>query len=110
MRRYTSQRSVGPDGVVIGDVLSQDPALVALVEDEDVVETLAADRANEALHDGVGLRSAVRRADRLNAVPWSRPLNAPPNHAPRSRIWKRGCVCEHRACTGPASHMALVQL
>jgi hypothetical protein len=46
--------------MVIREVSSQDSAEVPLVEDDDVIQTLASDGADEALRKGV-LPWAVRR-------------------------------------------------
>ena len=51
---------VGPLVVVVPEVLAEDALEVALVSDQEPVEALGADRANEAL--GVGVRDG--RADR----------------------------------------------
>jgi hypothetical protein len=42
-----------PRTVVVAGVLANDPSEVVLVQDEDVIETLAAKRSQEALADGV---------------------------------------------------------
>ena len=44
---------VGPGSVVVVEVGRQDAAQMASVENDDVIETLAADRADEALDIGV---------------------------------------------------------
>jgi hypothetical protein len=43
--------------IVIGHVGAQEPAEVAFVEDGDVIEALTADRANDALHEGIFARA-----------------------------------------------------
>jgi len=44
---------VGSGVVVVREVASQDVTQVALAQDEDMVETLAPDRADEPLREGV---------------------------------------------------------
>ncbi len=41
--------------IEIVDILGQDPAQVALIEDEHVIQSLASDRFHPALGDRVGL-------------------------------------------------------
>jgi hypothetical protein len=53
--------------VVIAEVASQDVAQVALAEDDNVVETVAPDRADKAFGEGI-LPGAVRRR-RTSSMP-----------------------------------------
>ena len=46
-----------------GDILTQDPAQLALIEDEHVVQTLGSGRSHPALCDRVGPGGSERRAD-----------------------------------------------
>ena len=57
--------------IVVESVLGQDRAQVALVEDDQMVEALAAQRADQALGDRVRLGRVHRREDRLDADPGS---------------------------------------
>jgi hypothetical protein len=50
--------------VVIPKIRGQHTAQVTLIEDDDVIETFAADRADDALHIG-GLPRRSRRSDDL---------------------------------------------
>jgi len=61
VRRILAEGEMG-SGAMVHEVASQDVAQVALAQDEDVVETLAPDRADDALRDGVlvGPGAAVR--------------------------------------------------
>jgi len=52
--------------VVVGDVLAEEPTKMPLVEDNDVVEELAAHAADPALGDGVLPRAAVGGPRRLD--------------------------------------------
>jgi hypothetical protein len=47
------QREMGPASVVITKVRRQHTAQVTLIEDDDVIETFAADRADDALDVGI---------------------------------------------------------
>lgn len=51
--RIAVERHVGPVVVVEPDVVASEPEQVPLVEDDDVVEQLAADRSDEALGEAV---------------------------------------------------------
>jgi hypothetical protein len=59
---------VRPAGVEIGYVLRQHAPEVPLAEDEQVIDALASDAAEEALADGVCPRRADGRADHLEAA------------------------------------------
>ena len=56
-----------PRRVVVGDVLEQDPAEVALAQWDDVVGAVAAQRPDQALCDPVRLRRPNRRQHGLDA-------------------------------------------
>ena len=62
IRRVEDQRPVRPAAVVMLHVLAEHPAEVRLVEDDQVVEALAANRANHPLSDAFafGARTGVR--------------------------------------------------
>jgi hypothetical protein len=53
-----AERAVWALGVVVVEIGSEDSLEVSAVEDEEPVEALGADGADEALGDGVGLRCA----------------------------------------------------
>jgi hypothetical protein len=53
-----AESAVRPVTVVVEFVLAKYGCSVALIDDQDVVEELAADGADEAFGDGVGLRPA----------------------------------------------------
>jgi hypothetical protein len=50
--------------VVAGEIADQGAAQVSYVQDENVIQILAQDRADQALHEGV-LPRAVRRREHL---------------------------------------------
>ena len=54
---------MGSSVVVVREVASQDAAQVTLAQDEDVVETLAPDRPDETLREGILPRAAGSRED-----------------------------------------------
>ena len=68
------EREMGARLMVIGEVAGQDAAQVSFAEDEDVIQTLAPDRTDEALGERI-LPRAVRRRENfldphaLHAVP-----------------------------------------
>jgi hypothetical protein len=55
-------------GVVVLDIGAEDSREVSAVEDEQPVEALGADGADEALGDGVGLRCADWRAQNPDSL------------------------------------------
>ena len=57
---------MGAVAVVVVNVDAEDTLELAAVDDQDPVETLAADRADEALGVGVHLRRPDRRLDDLD--------------------------------------------
>jgi len=54
------EREVGSGVVIVREVTNQDAAQVPLAQDEDVVETLAPDRTDEPLREGILPRAAGR--------------------------------------------------
>ena len=59
--RILVERKVGSCAVTIREVAGQDAAQVALVQDEDMAQTFAPDRADEAFHEGILPRAVGRR-------------------------------------------------
>jgi hypothetical protein len=57
---------VGPGVVVIDEVVRQDVAQMALAQDENVVKTLTADRADKAFRERILPRAVRRREDLLD--------------------------------------------
>ena len=57
--------------VVVLDVLTKHPPQMPFVDRDDMVETLAPERADDALGDGVDIRRPHRRQDRLDSDPSS---------------------------------------
>ena len=58
--RILVEREVSPRPVVVREVASQGTAQVSFAKDEDVIQTLAPDRADKPLREGI-LPWAVRR-------------------------------------------------
>src|SRR3989454_10136034 len=61
------QGLMGTDGVVVGEVRAQQAAEMALIEDDDVVQALPADRADEPLREGILPGGAGGDADLADA-------------------------------------------
>ena len=57
--------------VVVLDVLTKHPPEMLFVDRDDMVETLAPERADDALGDGVGIRRVHRSQNRLDPDPSS---------------------------------------
>ena len=66
VRSILVEGEVGSGAVVVHEVASEDATQVALAQDEDVVETLAPDRADEAFGEGILPRAAGGREDLLD--------------------------------------------
>lgn len=65
--RLETERPVGPLGVVEADELGEDRPQVLLVDDDEVVQALAAQTADRAFGDGIRARRPHRREHRLDA-------------------------------------------
>src|SRR6267378_1312525 len=70
------EREVSARPVIVGEVAGQDAAQVSFAEDEDVIQTLAPDRADEPLRIGILPRALRRRQDFTDA----HALQALPEH------------------------------
>ena len=57
------ERKVSSRPVIVRDVAGQDAAQVRFTKDEDMIQTLAPDRADEPLREGVLPRTVRRRQD-----------------------------------------------
>ena len=57
-----------PGVIVVVHVLSEHPAKMALVQDQEMIETLPADTAEEALTDGSGSGSMTRSPEHLDSA------------------------------------------
>jgi hypothetical protein len=66
VRRILGEGEVGPSAVVVLEVSGEDASQVALAQDEDMVETLSPDRADEAFREGILPRASGSREDFLN--------------------------------------------
>ena len=64
VRSILAKRKMGARPVIVSEVAGQDAAEVSLVENEHVIQALAADRADESLHERV-LPRALRRGENL---------------------------------------------
>ena len=53
--------------VVVADELLEDASEGLLVPDQHMIQTLPAQRSDDTLGDGIGLRSPIRRAQGLDA-------------------------------------------
>src|SRR6266540_6506878 len=67
LRRLQSERPMRPLLVVVLHELRQHGAKMLLVQDDDVVEALSAQRPDNSLRDGVGLWRVDRRGECVDA-------------------------------------------
>jgi hypothetical protein len=67
VRRIFAEREMRARLMVIGEVVGQDAAQMSFAEDQNVIQTLAADRADEALRERVLPRTLRRRKDFVDA-------------------------------------------
>jgi hypothetical protein len=66
VRRILGEGEVGPGAVVVLEVSGEDVSPVALAQDEDMVETLSANRADQAFREGILPRASGSREDFLD--------------------------------------------
>src|SRR5947209_6476968 len=83
--RILVEREMRASPVIVGEVAGQDAAQVAFAENQNVIQTLAADRADEPLREGFchGLCRAVRTSS--IPMPFTRCRNCSPKTWSRSR-------------------------
>src|SRR5260370_29664955 len=74
--RILVEREVSTRPVVVREVASQGAAQLSFAKDEDVIQTLTPDRADEPLREGVLPRAVGRREDFTDA----HALHALPEH------------------------------
>jgi len=65
VRRILVEREMGARPVIVGEVAGQDAAQVAFAENQNVIQTLASDRADEPLGERI-LPGAKRRRQGLH--------------------------------------------
>ncbi len=68
-RSFEIQGAVRPSCVVVGHVLAQHTAKVALVENDEVIEALSAEGADDPFGDGVRFGSSDRSENGFDAQP-----------------------------------------
>jgi hypothetical protein len=103
--RILVEREVSTRPVVVREVASQGAAQMSFAKDEDVIQTLAPDRADQPLREGVLPWAVRRRQDFTDA----HALHALPEHVPVDRVaiaeevGRRGVVREgvHDLLSGP---------
>jgi len=83
--------------VVVFKVCRQHTAQVALIDDDDVIEAFAADRADDASDIGVLPRRSWRGNDLLDGHRLDTVAEGRPYEASRSRSRKRGAVSQGKA-------------
>src|SRR5437899_4957117 len=66
VRRILVEREMRASPVVVGEVAGQDAAQMAFAENQNVVQTLAPDRADQPLREGILPRAVRRREDFLD--------------------------------------------
>ena len=69
------EREMGSGPVIVREVAGQKAAQVAFAQDEDMIQTLAPDRADEPLREGVLPRALRRREDFTNTQAFTRCRN-----------------------------------
>ena len=111
-RRILAQREVRARPLVVRDVGPKDSTKMSLIEDDDVVQALAADRADHALDVGILPRRARCRADGRETEGLDRSIErciegrvAVVEEEPRVRVVGKGLVVVGSMRTlGDASH------
>ena len=78
VRRILVEREMRARPVIVGAVSRQGAAQVPFAEDEDVIQTLASDRADEPLREGILPRAVRRGEDFTDAMPFTRCRNTWP--------------------------------
>ena len=73
LRTVVRERLMGTHGVVVGEVGTQEPAQMGLIENEEVVQALAADGADHSFRKGV----LPGRSGRGDHLPDSHGVEAP---------------------------------
>ena len=63
------QRSMGSPGMVVAEVVREDPPEMTLVDHDDVIKALAADGPDEPLYEGILPRASRRCNDLLESHP-----------------------------------------
>jgi hypothetical protein len=76
------EREMGARPMVVDQIASQDAAKVSLVQDEDVIQALAPDRADEPLHERLLPRTLRCRENLLDP----HALHAAPKYLPVNTI------------------------
>src|SRR5437870_12262503 len=66
VRRVLVEREMRASLVIVGEVAGQDAAQVAFAENQNVIQTLTPDRADEPLREGILPRAVRRREDFLD--------------------------------------------
>ena len=74
--RILVEREVSSCAVIVREVAGQDAAQMAFAQDEDMIQTLAPDRADEPLREGILPRAVGRRQDFRIRMPFTRCRNA----------------------------------
>src|ERR1700675_3356188 len=89
------QRSMGPRHTIIGGISAKDPGQVGCAKRDHVVETFAADRADESLN--VSILPGRSGCDRMvpNAIARIRCKKTGPYEVSRSRMRYRGASDRH---------------
>jgi hypothetical protein len=66
-----AEREVRARPLVVRDVGPKDSTKMPLIEDDDVVQTLAADRADDAFDVGIGMTSRLHRSGAVSHKPFA---------------------------------------
>jgi hypothetical protein len=111
VRRILVEREIRASSVIVRDVAGQDSTQVVFAEDENIMQTLAPDRTDEPLREGILPRAVRGREDFLDpqalySVPKRLAVNAV---TVAQEIGRRGVVREgfHDLLSGPAPRRVL---
>jgi hypothetical protein len=98
-RRILGEGEVGPGAVVLLEVPGEDVSQVALAENHDVVETLSAERADQAFGEGILPRASGSREDFLDLhAPHTLAEGVPVDGVSIAEEIARGGVVESTIC------------
>ena len=95
--RNTPDALMGTDVIEVVNVFTHQSLQVALTENDDMIEALASDTADETLTDGIGFRRTHRCFEDINGAGnqremWAKLIVIVTNQKPRTFLKRRGVV------------------